>query len=180
MGRVLRYLAVIASVGCLGASTLQQLSLTDMVQKSTVIVEGTVNPGYAAALRGSMIYTHYQFVVSATYKGAPQPVIDVAVPGGAANGVQQSFAGAPTLTPGQNYVLFLWISKSGLTQVIGLSQGLFNVTTDAQGQAIVSRGAASAPMLSSSGQLVADSNLQMTLAQLTTKIQAVLSGASGQ
>ena len=69
------------------------------------------------------------------------------------------------LTAGQDYVIFLWTSKSGLTQVIGLSQGLFNVTTNAQGQTIVSRGAASSPMLDSSGQVVADFNLQMPLAQ---------------
>ena len=53
-------------------------------------------------------------------------------------------AGAPTLAAGQDYVLFLWTSKSGLTQVIGLSQGLFNVITNSQGQSIVSRGAATA------------------------------------
>jgi hypothetical protein len=67
-----------------------------------------------------------------------------------------------------------------LTQVIGLSQGLFNVTTNAQGQVIVSRGASSEPMVNSSGQSVTDSNVQMPLAQLTGKIQAVLAGGGGQ
>ena len=89
-------------------------------------------------------------------------------------------AGAPTLLPGHDYVFFLWTSKSGLTQVIGLSQGLFNVTTTAQGQVVVSRGAASSPMLDSSGQPVTDSNLQMPLAQLVRLIQSVLAGGSGQ
>jgi hypothetical protein len=89
-------------------------------------------------------------------------------------------AGAPALAVGQDYVLFLWTSKSGLTQVIGLSQGLFNVSTNAQGQLIVSRGAATSPMLNSSGQFVPDTNLQMTLAQLVSAIQAVLFGGSGQ
>jgi hypothetical protein len=89
-------------------------------------------------------------------------------------------AGAPTLAVGQDYVLFLWTSKSGLTQVIGLSQGLFNVSTNAQGQLIVSRGAAASPMLNSSGQFVTDTNLQMTLAQLASAIQAALFGGSGQ
>ena len=45
---------------------------------------------------------------------------------------------------------------------------------------IVSRGAASAKMLDSTGQAVADSNLQMPLAQLVGKIQSVLSGGGGQ
>jgi hypothetical protein len=164
----------------LSASTLQRLSLTDMIQKSTMIVRGTMQPGSSAALRGSIIYTHYQLSVTTAFKGAPGPTIDVAVPGGALNGFQQPVAGAPTLTPGQSYVMFLWTSKSGLTQVIGLSQGLFSLTTNSQGQLIVSRGAASEPMVDSSGQSVTDSNLQMPLARLVSDIQAVLAGGAIQ
>jgi len=179
--RRLIFLAVAAScLTPLPGSTLQRLSLNDMIQKSTLIVRGKVQPGTSAALRGPMIYTHYQLSVTTAYKGMPGSSIDVAVPGGALNGIQQPVAGAPTLTPGQDYVFFLWTSKSGLTQVIGLSQGLFNVTTNAQGQAMVSRGAASAPMLDSSGQAVTDTDLQMPLAQLTGKIQSVLAGGVGQ
>jgi len=180
MRRLLMLILGAVWVAPLPGSTLQQLSLTDMIQKSTTIVNGVVQPGWSPALRGSMVYTHYQLSVSAAYKGVPQAVIDVAVPGGAINGIQQAFAGAPALVSGQNYVLFLWTSKSGLTQVIGLSQGLFNITTNAQGQTIVSRGAATEQMVNSAGQPVTDSNLQMTLAQLKSKIQGVLSGGSAQ
>ena len=164
----------------LTASTLQRLSLTDMIQKSTLIVRGTILPGTSAVLRGPLIYTHYQLSVMSAFKGTPGTVIDVAVPGGALHGIEQPVAGAPTLTAGQNYVLFLWTSKSGLTQVIGLSQGLFNVTTNAQGQVIVSRGAATSPMLDSSGNSVTDPGLHMPLTQLVSKIQAVLIGGGGQ
>ena len=164
----------------LAGATLQRLSLKDMIQKSTLVVRGTVQPGTSAAFRGPLIYTHYQLALTAAYKGTPAQTLDVAVPGGVLNGIQQPVAGAPTLTAGQDCVLFLWTSKSGLTQVIGLSQGLFSVTTNAQGQVTVSRGAASAPMLNSAGQPVTDSNLQMPLAQLISKIQAVLAGGSGQ
>jgi len=177
-------LAIIGvAVGCLAslnASTLQRLSLNDMVLKSTMIVRGKVQPGTSAALRGALIYTHYQLSVTTTYKGTPAgQTVDVAVPGGRLNGLLQPVAGAPTLTSGQDYVLFLWTSKSGLTQVIGLSQGLFSVTTNAQGQAMVSRGAANATILNASGNVVPDSSMQMPLSQLVSTIQSVLSGASG-
>jgi hypothetical protein len=95
---------------------------------------------------------------------------DVAVPGGALNGVQQPVAGAPTLTAGQDYV-FLWTSKTGLTQVIGLSQGLFNVTTNAQGQLMVSRGATSETDAEFFRAGVTDSNMQMPLAQLVSRFR---------
>lgn len=166
---------------CLSASTLQRLSMKDMVLKSTMIVQGKVQPGTSAALRGPIIYTHYQISVTTTYKGTPSgQSIDVAVPGGALNGMFQPVAGAPTLTPGQQYVFFLWTSKSGLTQVIGLSQGLFSIATNAQGQVIVSRGAASATVLDSSGNPVTDTSVQMPLSQLVSEIQSVLAGGNGQ
>jgi hypothetical protein len=57
---------------------------------------------------------------------------------------------------------------------------LFNLTTNAQGQVIVFRGAASEPMVDSSGQSVTDSNFQMPLAQLVSDIQAVLAGGGIQ
>jgi hypothetical protein len=170
---------IAACLAPLPGSTLLQLSLDDMIQKSTTIVRGTVQPT-SAAFRGAMIYTHYQVAVTKTYKGAPVPSIDLAVPGGVVNGVRQSFAGAPTLTAGQDYFLFLWTSKTGLTQLIGLSQGLFNVTSNASGQLMVTRGATSATMLNTSGQIMTDSNIQMTLAQMSSRIQAVLAGGSGQ
>jgi hypothetical protein len=178
--RRLILLAAAASCLTLPGSTLLRLGLGDMIQKSTMIVRGTIQPGTSVALRGSIIYTHYQLSVTTAYKGTPGSSVDVAVPGGALNGMQQPVAGAPTLIPGQDSLFFLWTSKTGLTQVIGLSQGLFNVTTNAKGQLMVSRGAATAPMLDSSGQGVTDSNLQMPLAQLIGKIQSVLAAGGGQ
>ena len=99
MMRKLIILAIAAA--CLPASTLQRLSLNDMIQKSTLIVRGTIQPGTGPALRGSIIYTHYQLSVTTSFKGGPaqaftaQQLIDVAVPGGVLNGLQQPGAGAP-------------------------------------------------------------------------------------
>lgn len=164
------------------ASTLQRLSLNDMILKSSMIVRGTVQPGTSAAMRGALIYTHYQLSVTTVYKGTQTPgqTVDVAIPGGVMNAIQQPVAGAPMLSAGQDYVMFLWTSKSGLTQVIGLSQGLFNVSKNSQGQVVVSRGAANAVMLDGSGNPVADSDLQMPLAQLVNSIQGALAGSKGQ
>jgi hypothetical protein len=150
-----------------------------MIQKSTLIVRGTVQNGTSAELRGALIYTHFHLSVTAAFKGTPGSSLDIAVPGGVLNGMQQPVAGAPALTPGQDYVIFLWTGKSGLTQVIGLSQGLFTVSTSG-GQVIVSRGAANSPMVDSAGRSVTDSNLQMPLSELRSTIQAALAGGNGQ
>ena len=156
-------------------STLLQLSLDDMVRQSTVIVKGkTQRTNFA--FRGSMIYTHYQVQVSETWKGRAAGQLDIVVPGGVANGTQQSFAGAPALVDGQDYVLFLWTSKSGLTQVIGLSQGLFQVAPNATGELMVLRGAATERMLDASGKEVTDSDFQMRLNDFRQRVQKTLGG----
>jgi hypothetical protein len=169
-------------LGCLAAflaplpgSTLQQLSLDDMIRLSTVIVRGKTQQT-VSTYRNSIIYTHYQVQVSETLKGTAANQLDIVVPGGAANQMQQIFAGAPSLAPGQDYVLFLWTSKSGLTQIIGLSQGLFVVTTNASGQLMVARAAATERMVNASGAQVNDSNLQMLLSDLRSQIQKTLGG----
>jgi hypothetical protein len=156
------------------ASTLRQLSLDDMIRQSTVIVRGTAQPT-TAAFAGSLIFTHYRLQVTETLKGTAASQIDVVVPGGQVNGANQRYAGAPTLSPNQDYVLFLWTSKSGLTQVIGLSQGLFSVLTNSARQPLIVRASATERMVDASGQPVTDSDIQMLLSDLRSRIQTVLS-----
>ena len=163
------------AVAGLHATTLQQLSLNDMIQLSTAIVQGQATLT-GSSFRGSIIYTHYQIQVSDVFKGSPATQLDVAVLGGSAQGFRQDYAGSPTLTNGQNYVLFLWTSKSGLTQVIGLSQGLFTVAVNASGQTMAVRPASAQRMLSSTGQPVSDSDIMMSLSDLRKRIQTVLRG----
>ena len=157
-------------------STLQQLSLDDMIQKSTLIVRGKVQRQTYASYRGSLIWTHYSVQVTETYKGTPAGQLDIAIPGGVSNGIEQTYAGVPSFISGQDYVMFLWTSKSGLTQVIGLSQGLFAVTPNST----VIRAASNERMLNAAGQPVTDSDIQMGLGVLKNRIQTVLSGKGAQ
>lgn len=158
------------------ATTLRKLSIDDMIQQSTAIVRVTVT-GSSAAFRGKDIYTYYQLQVIENMKAVSPQALAVAVPGGVAGGLRQMVAGAPVLANGQQYVIFLWTSKSGLTQVIGLSQGLFAVTENSAGAAAIVRPASISMMLNQSGQVVTDQPVSMTLTALRTEIQSVL-GAS--
>ena len=177
--RKLVCLLLAAWIGALQGSTLQQLSLDDMIQKSTLIVRGKAHLT-GAGFRGPIVYTHYQVQVSEIYKGSPGSRLDVAVFGGTANGVTQRFAGAPTLEENKDDVLFLWTSKSGVTQVIGLSQGLFSVTSGGSGLPMVARSAASEQMLNAQGQPVVDTDLKMQLGDLKSRIQMSLNTGGTQ
>ncbi len=150
------------------ATTLQKLTLDDLIAQSTAIVRVKVT-GASATLRGRDIYTYYQFQVLETLKGTPQAA--VAVPGGVTGGLRQMVAGAPTLTEGGQYVIFLWTSRSGLTQVLGLSQGLFSVMQDSSGNQVLVRPAATGQMVDKAGNLVTDQAVTISLSDLRSEIQ---------
>src|SRR5438552_1969985 len=115
--------------------------------------------GSSAALVGSNIYTYYHLEVSEMWKGAPASQLEVAVPGGSLKGQRHAVAGAPTFVIGDEYVLFLWTSRSGLTQVIGLSQGSFSVKADASNTLLLLRPAIAESMLDKNGRVVEDQPL---------------------
>jgi hypothetical protein len=159
-------------------ATLERLSLDDMITKSTSIVRGKVAGSYAAA-SGRVIYTHYTVQVSESYKGSAASTVDVAVPGGVANGLRQNFSGSPELQAGEEYVLFLWTSRSGLTQVIGLTQGIFTLSKTSS-DAVATRVAGDDLMLTpGSGVPVKGETLSMKLSELRGRIVSRLGAQKG-
>jgi hypothetical protein len=161
-------------LGPLHGATLQQLSMNDLIVKSTAIVHGKVASS-SAAFSGKIVYTHYIIQVSERFKGGNQTSIDVVVPGGTVGNLRQSFSGTPTFNVGDDYVFFLWTSRAGLTQVLGLTQGLFSVAQDGSMDPMTTRTASHEPMLSAaSGQQVKDRTLTMQLSQLRALIAATL------
>jgi hypothetical protein len=153
--------------------TLEQLSLADMARQSTSIVRARVT-GSRCAYKGSAIYTYFQLQVLEPWKSAAQLATEVAVPGGAVDGIRQSVTGAPELKTGQEYVLFLWTSRSGLTQVIGLSQGRFSVSGD-----MVQRPPASELMLDRSGHPVEDRAMSLNIQDLRAQVLQSLRPTAG-
>ncbi len=161
---------LLAMAVCGWATTLEQLSVSDMIQKSTAIVRAKVTGSYAANRNGT-IYTFYHLQVLENLKASTSSSVDVAVPGGALGNVSQSAAGAPVLRPGTEYVLFLWTSKSGLTQIIGLSQGAFDSQTTADGKTLLTRPGISERMLDTQGRAVIDKGMSLDLNDLRGRIR---------
>ena len=152
--------------GMVSATTLERLSLDQMVQKSMSIVRGRVLDT-ASVQRGNVIYTVYRLQVSERLKGAAgSSTVEVYVPGGTKSGYRQSFAGSPVMQSGAEYVVFIWTSPSGINQAIGLGQGVFDVKSIASGETVLSRGTLDAQMVDSSGRAVEDQGLKLTLGRL--------------
>ena len=171
----------------LRCATLQRLSLDDMIIQSNSIVRGKVTDSWAS-LTGSVIYTHYRIQVSENFKGPKQSVVEIMVPGGAVNNLQQNFSGSPALNKGDELVFFLWTSKAGITWVTGLTQGLFALSPDAVGAtantvAADDRMAIRAPsrelMLDpSTARPVKDSQLAIRLSELRWRIAVTLAAGT--
>jgi hypothetical protein len=154
----------------LAGATLERLSFDDLIVKSTAIVRGTVADSWAA-FTGSIIYTHYKVQVSETLKGSPQNVVEIVVTGGTVNGLRQTFLGSPTLNKGEHYVLFLWTSRAGLTQIMGLTQGLFALPVDGEPDPTATRPATRELMLDpATAHPVKDAALSIRLSELRSRI----------
>ena len=149
-------------------TTLQQLSMDQMTQSATAIVRARV-VGSSASFTGSAIYTHYRLQVSETWKG--QAPAEVMLPGGIANGYRQSIPGVPTLTAGTEYIFFLWTSsQTGITHLVGMTQGLFYLNPQADGSTLATRPLVGEIMLDANGQRVTDQAISMNLTDLRTRV----------
>jgi len=156
----------------LSGATLEQLSFDDLVQKSTAIVTAKVVDSHAD-FRGKELFTHWKLQVEKQWKGVA--VGEVMAPGGILRGYRQGVPGAPELTVGKEYVLFLWTSKSGNTYLTGWGQGVFELSNDESGKPVATRAAVGETMVEhGTWRRVRDSGLQMHYAELTARISAGL------
>lgn len=170
--RPLRYIPVLllAGIGLL-ATTLEQLSVDDMVRKSTSIVRGKVVAS-APMQRGNLIYTSYRFQVTERLKGEAGQTLELAVPGGRFGQLQQTIPGAPQLDAGKEYVVFVWTGPSGTNHILGLSQGLFDVQRGINGEVILKRSASDARMLDRQGREIQDEAVTLGWKTLQRKVAA--------
>jgi hypothetical protein len=166
--------AALVGVAQLQSATLQQLSMNDLIAKSTAIVRGTVQASYTA-FSGPVIFTHYRVQVVEKWKGAAGATVDVAVPGGVVNGIRQTYSGAPQFQPGDGYVLFLWTGKSGMTQIMGFSQGAFAVAQDGSSDPSLTRNPTRELMLDPATHAqVTDRPVTMRLSELRSLVENAL------
>jgi len=160
---------------CLTAfgATLERLSLEEMAARSTAIVRARAGSS-TAVLVGSTIYTRTRFQVLERWKGPEGSEVEVVEPGGTVGRTTESYSGAPRFQAGQEMVLFLWTGPSGRTQVIGLSQGVFQVgRNEATGETEVSRQPSGEVMLDRlSGERVLEEPVRMPLRALEGRIRA--------
>lgn len=169
-------MCLLSGAAPLSGVTMQQLSMDDLAVKSTAIVRGRVVDTYTV-FSGPTVYTHYHVAVTDTWKGGPDATVDVALPGGTASGIRQTYPGVPQLIVGSEYILYLWTSSSGITMPTGFSQGIFSVGGGSTATAQISRAASGELMIDSSGHPVQDRAISIKLIEAKTHVAATLARA---
>ncbi len=157
------------------AATLERLSLDQMTARSTAIVRARAVSN-SGVQHGSALYTKTRFQVLERWKGPESDVVDVTEPGGTMGQITQTFPGVPRFTPGQEMVLFLWTGPSGRTQIIGLTQGAFDVARNAAtGEMEASRNPSGEMMLEpGTGKPVEDHPISIPLRRLERQVRGTL------
>lgn len=118
------------------ATTVQKFTLSDLAKKSETIVRATVEDQSARWDAGHKeIYTFITLHVLDAVKGAKgENTITIRQLGGTVDNVVSTVPGMPNFKKGEEVVVFLSNKDSaGYPWVMGLQQGKYTVTTDANG-----------------------------------------------
>ena len=125
-------LALLASIPC-PATTVEKLTLDDLVQKSGRIIVGKcISRESRWNDRNTLILTTARFAVSEPIKGSSDTFVEVVTVGGTIDGITQTVSGMPVFEPEEQVLLFLEPSKNGQWQPLGLSQGKFRILRNRQ------------------------------------------------
>lgn len=127
-----------ALVARAGAVTVAPLSFDELVNASTTVVYGRVSD-----VRGEWsedrrrIDSFVTVEVVGRYKGSPGETLTFTVPGGQVGRYMNMIPGAPSFARGDRAVLFLTSRGPRLPIPTGFTQGIYRVTLDARGAALV-------------------------------------------
>ena len=109
------------------ATTVQRLTLDDLVRKAHKIVVGKIVKSRSFwSGNAKLILTAYTVEVEETIKGEPSHTIELTTIGGTVGDRTLHVAGMPSFAAGENAILF--VENSGVfSTVVGLEQGRFTV-----------------------------------------------------
>ncbi len=127
------------------ATTVQKFSLQDLARRSSTIVVATVDDQYSSWDNGKKeIYTYITLRVTDPIKGMKsdartkgpknETTITIRQLGGTVDHISSIVPGMPNFKKGEDVVVFLGPNDAaGYPGVVGLQQGKYTITTDANG-----------------------------------------------
>ena len=170
------FLVLFFAAGAALASTVLPMDLTALALQADAVVLGRcLGSKVVWNAAHTRIYTDWTVAVDQTLKGSPGQKIVVRQLGGELDGVGMIAAGITRLAPGQEVVLFLGSrQEQGVRRTLGLSQGLFPVTTEPQTgrKSVRTSSALVSSTASQTGSQAAELPLDQFLAQVRKILEA--------
>lgn len=124
------------------ATSVLPLYLDEIVDSAAVAFEGTVVSNRTTRDEATgLVVTYTTFKVHEALKGNPGETYTIKQIGGdlPAEGVRQKSHGVPRFTTGQSLVVFLYgVSDAGFSSPVGLEQGRFLISDEANGPEVAS------------------------------------------
>jgi hypothetical protein len=156
-------LAALLAPGACPASVARRLTLSELVEVSTVIAIGRCEETRAQWNPArTQIVTRARYTVASAIKGSPSSEITVETLGGVADGVGMFVPGVPSFHAGADEILFLVRSGAGPYRVAGMAQGQFRISI-AGARTIVSRDLRGLELLGAPDRRLADGQSLATL-----------------
>ena len=131
-----RLLSVVALAAILAvpvrATQVVRLDTAELARTSHAIVVGRVEDtqSHWNAAR-TKIVTDVRVTVDESLKGDGAPTLVLTQLGGEVDGARYNVPGCPVFRKGEEALLFVWRDAQGRSQVNGMAQGKFDITTDA-------------------------------------------------
>jgi hypothetical protein len=117
--------------GVLGAMTVSvPAEFRQIVAASTLIVRGRVTTTEPVRTTAGDLNTVATIQVFTVLKGTADTFVSVMVPGGRLGRIRTVMVGAPRLEPNDAAVFFLKRGGDGLWRPVGLSMGIFRITSN--------------------------------------------------
>lgn len=122
-------LMTLVLAGTAFATTVEKLNLAQLVERSSVILEGRVEAVYSRwEPSHRVIYTYTSVRVDEAFKAdRARRTVLVKTLGGNVNGISYSVSGMPQFRTGDHVILFLREGRDTTFEVVGLHQGRFQV-----------------------------------------------------
>jgi len=108
------------------ASTVKKMELQELVSVSDAIAQGTVE-SVEARFEDKAIYTYASIRVDDALKGGPRRAVLIRQAGGRIGTLVLDAAGTPQFKKGDQVIVFLRDRKNGTFDVVGLSQGKYDI-----------------------------------------------------
>jgi hypothetical protein len=113
------------------ATTVAKLNLEQLVKRADLIVQGQVQSVYSQWDEDRrLVFTYVSIRVDESIKGGSRQSILIRQVGGTAGTIRMSVAGVPEFKSGEMAIVFLKHQDDATFQVVGMSQGLFEIVED--------------------------------------------------